>query len=130
MSLEGKSVVVTGGSGGLGRYIALGCAERGANVTIGDINDEMLESAEKELAAFGHGVVARRCDVRVEDDAKGLMDAAAAEFGRLDYLVNNAGIAPSQRWKAAWPYVRDMDEELWMSIFDTNDKGIFLCSKH
>jgi NAD(P)-dependent dehydrogenase (short-subunit alcohol dehydrogenase family) len=90
----------------------------------------MLESAEKELAAFGHGVVARRCDVRVEDDAKALMDAAAGEFGSLDYLVNNAGIAPSQRWKAAWPYVRDMDEELWMSIFDTNDKGIFLCSKH
>jgi 3-oxoacyl-[acyl-carrier protein] reductase len=130
MSLEGKSVVVTGGSGGLGRYIALGCAERGANVTIGDINEEMLESAEKELAAFGHGVVARRCDVRVEEDAKALMDAAASSFGTLDYLVNNAGIAPQRRWHDAWPDYKDMDVEFWDKVFDTNVHGLFFCSKH
>jgi NAD(P)-dependent dehydrogenase (short-subunit alcohol dehydrogenase family) len=130
MSLEGKSVVVTGGAGGLGRYIAVGCAERGANVTIGDISAAMLESADRELAGFGHGVVARHCDVRVEADAKALMDVAASAHGGIDYLVNNAGIAPQQRWHAPWPDFKDMDVEFWDKVFDTNVHGLFNCSKH
>jgi 3-oxoacyl-[acyl-carrier protein] reductase len=131
MTLEGKSVVVTGGAAGLGRYIALGCAERGANVTIGDIDPEMLDSAEKELRTFGHGVVAISCDVRSSAEAKTLMDTAASAHGGIDYLVNNAGIArPTSRYLPHWPYFKDMDADFFDRIFDTNVHGLFHCSKH
>jgi NAD(P)-dependent dehydrogenase (short-subunit alcohol dehydrogenase family) len=130
MTLEGKSVVVTGGAGGLGRYIALGCAQRGAHVTIGDVNDAMLTRTESEIAAIGNGVLALHCDVREEEDAKALMDGAASHFGTIDYLVNNAGIAPQARWKPRWSPVREMEYDFWKNIFDTNAFGAFLCAKH
>jgi NAD(P)-dependent dehydrogenase (short-subunit alcohol dehydrogenase family) len=129
VSLEGKSVVVTGGAAGIGRYIARGCAERGAHVTIGDVDDGMLDAAEQELSAFGNGVRAIHCDVRVEEDAQRLIDTAAEAFGTVDYLVNNAGIAPQTKWKPRWPYFRDMDASLWNLVMDTNIHGLFLCSK-
>jgi 3-oxoacyl-[acyl-carrier protein] reductase len=58
------------------------------------------------------------------------MDAAASEFGSLDYLVNNAGIAPQRSWHDAWPDFKDMDVEFWDKVFDTNVHGLFFCSKH
>jgi 3-oxoacyl-[acyl-carrier protein] reductase len=129
MSLAGKSVVVTGGAAGIGRYIARGCAERGAHVTIGDLDGTMLASAASELEAFGNGAVAVSCDVRVEADADALIAAATDAFGTVDYLVNNAGIAPQTKWRPPWPFFREMDVELWKKVFDTNLKGLFLCSK-
>jgi NAD(P)-dependent dehydrogenase (short-subunit alcohol dehydrogenase family) len=130
MSLYGKSVVVTGASGGLGRSIALGCAERGAHVTIGDIDDGAITAAGSALSGFGHGVLARRCDLRIEGDVASLMEAAASTHGGIDYLVNAAGGAADEQQRSTWPPVSEVDEALWRATFDTVDRGTFLCAKH
>jgi NAD(P)-dependent dehydrogenase (short-subunit alcohol dehydrogenase family) len=129
VTLEGKSVVITSGAAGIGRYIALGCAERGANVTLGDIDVPTLERTGAELRALGGGVATHRCDVREEDQVAEMMSAAAERFGGIDYLVNSAGIAPQFAWKPLWPYVRDTEGAFWETIFATNLTGVFLCCK-
>ena len=131
MAWENKAVIVTGGATGIGRYIALGCAQRGANVAVGDIDDEGLLAVERELHAFGHKVLALKSDVRREEDAKTLVDTAAAEFGTVDYLVNNAAIVPHFQWGGPrWPAVRDMEFSFWSNVLATSVHGTFLCSKY
>jgi NAD(P)-dependent dehydrogenase (short-subunit alcohol dehydrogenase family) len=131
MSLENRRVVVTGGAMGIGRYIALGCAERGAEVAVGDIDDDGLKSVADELREFGHKVFALRTDVRSETDVRALMDGAADELGGIDYLVNNAGIVPHFQWGGPrWPVARDMDFEFWQRVIGTNLHGTWLSSKY
>jgi NAD(P)-dependent dehydrogenase (short-subunit alcohol dehydrogenase family) len=131
MGWKEKAVVVTGGAMGIGRYIALGAAARGANVAIGDIDEFGLRSVKTELEAFGNKVLALRVDVRSEDDARGLMEQAASAFGTIDYLVNNAAIVPHFMWGGPrWPRARDMDFPFWSNVIATNLHGTFLCSKH
>jgi NAD(P)-dependent dehydrogenase (short-subunit alcohol dehydrogenase family) len=130
MSLKGKSVIVTGGAAGIGRYIAKGCAERGANVTIGDVDDAMLASARTEIESFGNGVIALHCDVRVEPDAEALIAAAVRDFGTVDYLVNAVGVTPPGGPGATWPKIRDTEYATWNEVFDTTTLGMFLVSKH
>jgi NAD(P)-dependent dehydrogenase (short-subunit alcohol dehydrogenase family) len=131
MNWNGKAVVVTGGAMGIGRYIALGAAALGANVAIGDIDDNALRAVKNELAAFGKTSLALRVDVRHEDDARTLMEQAARAFGKIDYLVNNAAIVPHFMWGGPrWPRVRDMDLSFWSNVIATNLHGTFLCSKH
>jgi 3-oxoacyl-[acyl-carrier protein] reductase len=116
---------------GIGRYIALGTAKLGANVAVGDIDDEALLSIKSELQAFGGKSLALRIDVRDENDARSLMEQAAAVFGTIDYLVNNAAIVPHFMWGGPrWPRVRDMDLSFWSNVIATNLHGTFLCSKH
>src|SRR6476646_3491172 len=98
MAWSEKAVVVTGGAMGIGRYIALGAAKRGANVAIGDIDDDVLRATSAELETFGTKVLALHVDVRREDNARALMEQAAREFGKIDYLVNNAAIVPHFLW--------------------------------
>ena len=131
MTLEGKSVVVTGAAMGIGRYIALGCAERGAKVTIGDIDVESLESVRAEADAFGHGALALRTDVREESDARALIEGAVERFGTLDYLVNNAAIVPHFAWGGPrWPKVADMEVSFFDTVIETNFRGAVLCAKY
>ena len=131
MAWKNKAVVVTGGAMGIGRYIALGAAKRGANVAVGDIDDDGLTAVRNELEAFGNKVLALKVDVRMEEDARMLMEQTAATFGTIDYLVNNAAIVPHFRWGGPrWPRVRDMDLSFWSNVIATNLHGTFLCSKH
>jgi len=131
MALQGKAAVVSGGAKGIGRYIALGLAERGANVAVCDIDDGALRNIGKELAAFGNKSLALKVDVRDESDVRTLMERTAAAFGTIDYLVNNAAIVPHFMWGGPrWPRVRDMDYPFWSNVFATNLHGTFLCSKH
>lgn len=90
--LQGTSGIVTGASRGLGRLIALALADKGVNLTLAARNEEGL--AETVEAATRRGVRAApvRCDVTNKDDLRGLVEAAVAEFGPPDLLVNNAGI--------------------------------------
>ena len=113
MAWENKSVVITGGATGIGRYIALGAAEHGADVAVGDIDDSGLEAVDKELRAFGHKVVALKTDVHDESNARALIDSAAEEFGTVDYLVNNAGN------RAAFPVG-------WSSLAGAAGHGLFV----
>jgi len=131
MAWKEKAVVVTGAAKGIGRYIALGAAERGANVAIADIDDDALSATKDELLAFGGKSLALRVDVRQEDEVRGLMEQTAQSFGTIDYLVNNAAIVPHFRWGGPrWPRARDMDSAFWSKVIATNLNGSFLCSKY
>jgi L-rhamnose 1-dehydrogenase len=104
MPWKDRSVVVTGGAKGIGRFIALGAAQHGANVAVGDIDDDALRALKSELEAFGNKALALRVDVRQEEAAQNLIAQAAQTFGTIDYLVNNAAIVPHHQWGGPrWP---------------------------
>ena len=87
-------MVVTGGSKGLGRAMALGFAEAGADVVVASRKLEACEAVADEIRALGRRARAVRCHVGDWDQCARSIDATVAEFGRIDVLVNNAGIAP------------------------------------
>lgn len=92
-SLEGRSALVTGGGSGLGAAMALGLAAHGANVAVVDIDPETAQTAVREIEALGVKSLAVRGDVTSEDDAERTIRTVVDAWGRLDVLVNNAGIA-------------------------------------
>ena len=121
--LEGKAAVVTGGSRGIGRAIAEALLERGARVTIGAATPARVEQAVAELGAKAEGRVRGVvCDVRDPDQCRDLIDGAAAAFGRLDVLVNNAGVG-------IFGSVATLSVEEWRQVIDTNLSGVFYCSR-
>jgi 3-oxoacyl-[acyl-carrier protein] reductase len=91
LGLRGKAAIVTGGSRGIGRSIALGLAAEGCNVAICARGEEKLRQTEAELRGCGIGVLAIQADVTVAADIDRLVDQTAKTFGRIDVLVNNAG---------------------------------------
>ena len=91
---DDKVVVVTGGSKGLGRAMALGFAEAGADVVVASRKLAPCEAVAEEVRALGRRALALSCHVGDWDQCGQLVDATVAEFGRIDVLVNNAGIAP------------------------------------
>ena len=90
MRLAGKVAVVTGAAQGIGRQIALTFAREGATVQIGDLKDDGGQATVREIGEAGGTAACRLCDVRQHGQVDSLMQAAAATFGRLDILVNNA----------------------------------------
>jgi NAD(P)-dependent dehydrogenase (short-subunit alcohol dehydrogenase family) len=94
LSATGKLVVVTGGSKGLGRAMALGFAEAGADVVVASRNLEQCQQVADEIRAKGGQALPVRCHVGNWDQCGALVATAVAQFGRIDVLVNNAGIAP------------------------------------
>jgi NAD(P)-dependent dehydrogenase (short-subunit alcohol dehydrogenase family) len=117
--LKGRVAVVTGAASGIGHAIAIALAARDVQVFVGDFDPLSSTSAEfKRL-----GIVERRCDIRVEADVKSLIKNAFDAAGRLDYLVNNAGIALVKA-------ITDVTEAEWDACLDTNLKGAFLACKH
>src|SRR4051812_38912663 len=89
--LTDRVAVVMGGTSGLGRAIAIGLAQHGANVIPSGRRAEQMESACKEIEALGRRTFVRTCDVTDREAIDGLRDAAMKEFGRVDILVNAAG---------------------------------------
>jgi NAD(P)-dependent dehydrogenase (short-subunit alcohol dehydrogenase family) len=112
-----KVVVVTGGSKGLGRAMALGFAEAGADVVVASRKLEPCEEVAAEIRTRGRRALAVRCHVAHWDDCAALVDATVAEFGRIDVLVNNAGIAPVP------PSLREVTSELFDKTIGVNLKG-------
>src|SRR5438270_75582 len=93
MTLHGKVAVVTGGNSGIGKAIALGLADAGANIVIDYIaNEEATEELEKQIVALGDQAIGVEADVSKVDDLKRLVKAAVDAFGRIDIMVNNAGV--------------------------------------
>ena len=92
ISFKDKSVLVTGGAGGIGFETAKMFAKAGANVTIIDLNQDQLDLAKKELEKFGNKVLALVCDVSKEEAVKTIVEKIVAEFGKLDIAYNNVGI--------------------------------------
>ncbi len=120
--LEGRVAIVTGGSVGLGRQMAEGLAEMGANLVLCARKKERCEQAAAELSKLGVKVLALGCDVKDLASIQAVVDATVKEFGRLDILFNNAGTA----WGAS---VEEMTLEQWNKVIDTNLTGTFLFSQ-
>src|SRR6201987_1421663 len=121
-NLNGRVAIVTGGSVGLGRQMAQGLAEMGANVVLCARKKERCEAAAEELRSLGVKSLALGCDVKDPASVKDVVDATVAEFGRIDVLINNAGIA----WGAP---VEEMRLEHWNKVLETNLTGTFLFSQ-
>jgi len=117
--LTGRVAIVSGGSIGLGRQMAEGLAEMGANLVLCARKKERCEQAAEELRALGVQALALGCDVRDLGAIQEVVAATLAKFGRIDILVNNAGVS----WAAP---VEEMTLEQWDRVLSTNLTGTFL----
>ena len=122
--LEGKVVVITAAAGtGIGGAAARRCLEEGAQVVISDQHRRRLAATRAELAqAHGDRVWSQPCDVTDEAQVQALIEAAAAHFGRIDVLVNNAGLGGTAS-------VLDMTDEQWLRVLDVTLTGTFRCTR-
>lgn len=118
--LKGRVAVVTGGNGGIGLGMARGLAGAGANVVVAGRNPGKNAAAVSELEALGVAAIAVEVDVTIEDDCRRLMDRGAERFGRLDILINNAGIALRKQ-------PQDYTLPDWHRVIDSNLTSAFLC---
>jgi NAD(P)-dependent dehydrogenase (short-subunit alcohol dehydrogenase family) len=125
--LDDKVVVITGASSGLGLGFARAMASAGARLVLAARRQEKLEALAAELRTQGTSVLTRRTDVSVQEQCEELADAAAAELGRIDVLVNNAGAGP------AGSALRE-DPAVFRSTIDTNLNGVYwmarACAPH
>lgn len=124
MRLKGKVAVVTGGSMGIGLACAVRMAEEGAAIALFDVNEEAGHREVNKLNARGYHARYWDVDVAKEAQVQAAIDAAATYFGRLDIVVNNAGISGSTAPTDA------MSEAEWDRVQAVNVKGVFFCTKH
>jgi NAD(P)-dependent dehydrogenase (short-subunit alcohol dehydrogenase family) len=121
-SLEGKVAIVTGGSRGIGRSIAIGLAEHGAEVVIAARKPESMAEAVAALEKTGRRALAVPTNVRRIDELRKLVEETRRELGRIDIVVNNAGSNP------VFGPVHEIDEGAWDMIMNTNVKSIHFLS--
>lgn len=120
--LEGRVAIVTGGSRGIGRAVAASLAEDGASVVVSGRDPVRVEVGAKELEALGASVLAVQADVARREDVDRLVDRARERFGRIDVLVNNAGITRDAL------LVRMKDDD-WDAVLNVNLRGAFLMTR-
>ena len=119
MSLKGKVAVVTGGNSGIGRAIVLALAQKGANIVIDYVSrPEATEELEKQVAALGDRSIGVEADVSKVAELRKLIDSAVKSFGRLDIMVNNAGVETRSS-------VLDTTEKQYDFVMDVNLKSAF-----
>ncbi|MGN0775587.1 MAG: SDR family NAD(P)-dependent oxidoreductase, partial [Candidatus Ventricola sp.] len=124
MRFENKVAVVTGGSRGIGRAICLELARQGASIVLCYAgNEQAAEETAGACRAEGARVMSVRCDVANAQQVKDMMKAAVREYGRIDVLVNNAGVTRDG-------FLLMMRESDYDAVLDTNLKGTFLCIKN
>ena len=117
-SLEFKTAIVTGGAMGIGRSVAMKLAEEGANVVIVDIDDAALSITAKDIASRGKKVLPIKADIRNISEIKQIVKTVVDAYGRLDILVNVAGVMKSV------PFL-EITEEEWNRVIDVNLRGTF-----
>ncbi len=123
MKLKDKVAIITGGSAGIGKAIALGMAKEGADIVITARNEERLKTAEQDIKNVGVEVLALKSDISVLSDIKDMVDKAIKKFGKIDILVNNAGISGSPI-----PFL-EKNEETFDKVVAVNQKGVFFCTQ-
>lgn len=119
MRLENKVAIITGGSTGIGLAITKAYLKEGARVAMAAYSENELDDAVKELSKDYEGkVIGVRCDVKSLDDVKNVVDTTFKKFGRIDVLINNAGITNSKS-------TEDVTDEEFLNMFDVNTFGPF-----
>jgi 2-deoxy-D-gluconate 3-dehydrogenase len=121
MKLKGKIALITGSTRGIGKAFAVGFAKEGANVIINGRNLEKAKAVTKEIEEIGVQSIPIVADISRSQDVNRMVEEATQQFGRIDLLVNNAGVNP---------FILEAEkikEEGWDQVIDVNLKGVFLC---
>ncbi|MGA8380252.1 MAG: glucose 1-dehydrogenase [Stellaceae bacterium] len=127
--LDGKSALVTGGGGGIGRATALALAREGARLAIADIAADAAREAVALVNAAGGQAISLSGEVARDADVRAMVEAVIGAYGRLDCAFNNAGIAGWQV-EAAGKKTAEWSEEAFDRMIAVNLKGVWLCMKH
>jgi len=122
--LKGKSVLITGGSAGIGKATALLCAANGASITIGDLNSERGLSVVDEILSAGGAAQFVKCDISQEPEVVALINAAVEKYGALHCAFNNAAVPNSGK------RLSDLAAEDWLRVHNVDLFGTFLCMKY
>ena len=118
--MKNKVVIITGASSGIGKALAVEFASRGAKLVLGARRTDRLEELEKGLP--GTEILSVKTDVSVEEDCRRLIEQAVSRFGRIDVLINNAGISMRANFE-------EMDLEVMHRVMDVNFYGTVYCTK-
>jgi 3-oxoacyl-[acyl-carrier protein] reductase len=122
IDLNNQVAIVTGAANGIGRVIAEQLLKEGAKLSIWDNDADALKRTYEELKKSEGELTYSNCDVSKESDVEAATKAVVQEFGRIDILVANAGVAHFEK-------VVDMDTSIWDEVFSVNTRGVFNCSK-
>ena len=124
-ALDGKVAIVTGAAGGIGAAYATALAEQGAAVLIADLNDEAGQLRVKEITENGGRAAYAHTDVSSPEQTKAMAEAAVAEFGGIDYLVNNAAIYGGMKIDV----LVNVDWDYYKKFMSVNLDGALLCTR-
>ncbi|HKN19627.1 MAG TPA: 3-oxoacyl-[acyl-carrier-protein] reductase [Dissulfurispiraceae bacterium] len=120
--MNGHTAIITGAGRGIGKAIGEILARHGVNIVVVDVDVDMANEAASDLEKFGIRSLGLKADVSKASEVSGLFEHAVKEFGKVEILVNNAGITRDG-------LLMRMKEEDWDAVIDINLKGTFLCSK-
>ena len=121
--LSKKTVLITGGSSGLGVQFARALAYQGADIALLARREEKLQEVASEIEAMGHICLPIKCDVTKEDDVEQAVAKTFDHFGKIDVLINNAGVSSGT-------LAEDLSIDEWNKVINTNLTGVWLASKH
>ncbi len=122
--VKDKVIIVTGGAVGIGHSTCTLLAQEGARVVVADILDEEGQKAASDIREASGKATYRHCNVAKENEVKKVFEEVGKEFGRIDVLVNNAGISGVDK------PTHEITEEEWDQLMAVNVKGVFFCTKH
>jgi NAD(P)-dependent dehydrogenase (short-subunit alcohol dehydrogenase family) len=119
-SLKGQVGIVTGGGQGLGKAFCLAFAEAGADIVVAEFNPQTGAETVQAIQALGRRALFIETDVRKKASVEAMVAKTVAEFGKLDFIMNNAGIV-------IWKEAENVSEEEWMAVMNVNLNGLFYC---
>jgi len=122
LKLKGKVALVTGAAQGIGKAVALLLARNGADIIVSDINLEKAEETAREVEGLGQRALAVKTNVAEANDVEKMVQTALERFGRIDILINNAGITRDK-------LLLRMSDEDWDAVLGVNLRGTFLCTR-
>jgi NAD(P)-dependent dehydrogenase (short-subunit alcohol dehydrogenase family) len=122
MNLENKVALITGGSKGIGRSIAIAFAEEGADVILAARSQKLLEEVAEEIRQRGRRAMPIECDVSSSQAVQNMADEVRGSYDHIDILVNNAGISKRSKFL-------EQDDETWFEVIRINLFGVYLCTK-
>ena len=127
LKLSDKVAVVTGGGRGIGEAICMAFAGEGAHVVVSDVDEATAGAVSERIRSMGRKALAKQTDVSNPEDAARLMEAVYKQFGRIDVLVNNAGISPKKEGGLTLTW--EIQPEEWDRVMGVNLKGTLFCSQ-